>query len=268
MVAMLNHSELFALYTAMGAKRPLVQNITNYVAMAVSANVLLAAGASPAMVHAEAEVEDFAQIGDTLVINIGTLSPAGVPGMVKAAKAYTKQKKPFVFDPVGVGATQLRNRVSEQLLAEKPVIIRGNASEIATLAGQAGQGKGADSTLSSSSVVEAARTLALQSGAVIAMTGEVDYVTDGTRMVSLRGGHALMPLSTALGCSLSALVAAFAAVAAPFEASLAALAVYKAAGKLAGERVQGPGHLPAELCDRLYALTLAELQAHCQMEAL
>ena len=103
MVALLSHSDIFALYTALGTKRPLVQNITNYVAMAVSANVLLAAGASPAMVHAEAEAEDFARIGDALVINIGTLTPASVPGMVKAARAYTRQNKPFVFDPVGVG---------------------------------------------------------------------------------------------------------------------------------------------------------------------
>ena len=166
------------------------------------------------------------------------------------------------------GATQLRNEVSAKLIAEKPAIIRGNASEIATLAGQAGQGKGADATLASSLAVEPARHLAQKTGAVVAMTGEVDFVTDGTRLVALRGGHALMPLSTALGCSLSALVAGFAAMAPPFEASLAALAVYKAAGRIAGERVRGPGYLPAELCDALYALTLAELQAHCTLESL
>lgn len=255
-------ADVHALHLEVRAKRPLVHNITNFVAMTIAANVQLAAGASPAMVHSADEVEDFGRIAAALVINIGTLSSDWIAAMKLAAHIYRDAGKPFVLDPVAVGATRLRNAAAADLIAMKPTVIRGNASEILALAGAAGTGKGADSTASSNDALDGAVALARSTGAVVGVTGEVDYVTDGTRTVAIDGGHALMPLSTALGCSLSGLVGAFVAVAPAFEGTVAALSVYAAAGAIAGRRVKGPGFLPQELCDALHALDLAGLEAN------
>jgi hydroxyethylthiazole kinase len=250
----------------MRAARPLVHNITNYVAMTISANVLLAVGASPAMVHAVEEVDEFVAISSALVINIGTLSPSWNDGMRRAAKQALALGKPWVLDPVGCGATRFRTDLAVELSQARPSIIRGNASEIMSLAGASGAGgKGVDSTASSDAALDAGKALAIATGAVVAITGETDYVTDGHRVVAITGGSALMPLSTALGCALSATVGAFAAVRPPFEAAVAALAVYGAAGAVAASRVKGPGHLPAELCDALHAADAAMIEANASI---
>lgn len=244
------------------AARPLVQNITNYVAMTISANVLLALGASPAMVHAPEESADFAAISSSLVVNIGTLSESWVDGMRRAVLRMNEDGKPWVLDPVGCGATPYRTAVAVELSRLGPAIIRGNASEIMSLAGASGAGgKGVDSTTSSDAAIAAAKALARETGAVVAVTGETDYVTDGAIVVAITGGHALMPLSTALGCALSATVAAFAAIRPPMEAAVAALAVYGAAGALGAENLAGPGLLPAALCDMLYGLDAESVAA-------
>ena len=237
------------------AARPLVHNIINYVAMDIAANVLLALGASPAMVHAREEVEDFVAISSALAVNIGTLSPPWVEAMKLAAAKAVELGKPWVLDPVGCGATPYRTKTSADLAAMKPAVIRGNAGEIMSLAGETGGSvRGVDSIAGSDAAVEAARALANTTGAIVAVTGKTDYVTDGAAIIAIDGGHALMPLSTALGCALTASVAAFTAVRPPFEATVAALAVYAAAGAEAAGRCRGPGHLPAELCDALYAM--------------
>jgi hydroxyethylthiazole kinase len=243
------------LHAELRRQNPLVHNITNFVVMPLSANVLLALGASPAMVHAVEEVEDFVSISSALVVNIGTLSPRWVDAMQLAAARAVALGKPWVLDPVGCGATPYRTRVAAQLADQKPTIIRGNASEILSLAGAAAAGgKGVDSTADSDAAVSAALQLAKRTGAVVAVTGAIDYATDGEQVVAIQGGAELMTLSTGLGCALSASVAAFAALAPPLAAASAALAVYGAAGKHAATSCKGPGHLPAQLCDALYAM--------------
>src|SRR3990167_638707 len=202
------------------ARGPLVHNITNYVVMTISANVLLALGASPAMVHAVEEAEDFTAISSSLVVNIGTLSPLWVEAMRRSAKKAVAQGKNGVLDPVGCGATPYRTGVAVELAGLKPAIIRGNASEIMSLAGASGAGgKGVDSTASSDAALAAAASLAKRTGAVVAVTGATDYATDGRTVVAVGGGDPMMPLSTGLGCALSATVAAFAAVRPPLEAA-------------------------------------------------
>jgi hydroxyethylthiazole kinase len=259
-------SDIVAAFEALRARRPLVQNITNYVAMTVSANVLLALGASPAMVHALEEVEDFVAIADALVVNIGTLSPPWVEAMERAALTANDLRKPWVLDPVGCGAMPYRTQTSGELAAFRPAIIRGNASEIMSLAGATGEGpKGVDSAAGSDAALDAARTLARQTGAVVAVTGAVDYATDGARTVRVEGGNAMMPLSTALGCALSAVTAAFAAVADPMTAAVAGLTVFKVAGAEAAQRCRGPGHLPAELCDALHLMDGALLRERARI---
>jgi hydroxyethylthiazole kinase len=252
--------------TDLRARRPLVHNITNYVAMSVSANVLLALGASPAMVHAVEEVEDFVAISDALCVNIGTLSPPWVEAMHAAVKRAHALGKPWVLDPVGCGATAYRTRVAAELARARPTVIRANASEIMCLAGEAGAGKGVDSSKGADEATLAATALARATGATVAVTGEVDYVTDGKSLVAVHGGHGLMPLSTALGCSLSAITAAFAAIRPPREAAVAALAVFGAAGAAAAARLRGPGHLPAEICDELHVLTRDTLARYTRLE--
>src|SRR5690606_26221588 len=144
----------------MRARVPLVQNITNYVAMNVMADILLAVGASPAMVHAQGEAGEFAGLAGALSVNIGTLDPDWVSAREQAAGVMSQSGKPWVVDPVGVGATALRRNAGARLLALKPTIIRGNASEIMALAGARTQGKGADSADAVTDAEDAAEALA------------------------------------------------------------------------------------------------------------
>jgi len=258
--------DVYAALEDLRARRPLVHNITNYVAMSVSANVLLALGASPAMVHAIEEVEDFVAIADALAVNIGTLSPIWVDAMRAAVTRARALGKPWVLDPVGCGATPYRTKVAADLAALGPDIIRGNASEILSLSGQVGRaGKGVDSSARAEDATGAATALAQRARCVVAVTGETDYVSDGTTCVAIHSGHALMPLSTALGCSLSAVTAAFAAVRPPRIAAIAGLAVFGAAGAVAAQNCRGPGHLPAEICDALYRMDRAMLAGHARL---
>lgn len=251
---------------ALRAQSPLVQCITNYVAMNIAANVVLAAGASPAMVHSESEVADFVPICGALTINIGTLSPTWVSSMQLAADTAIAAGKPWVLDPVAHFATPFRREVAQDLVSRNPTIIRGNASEILALTGGISAGKGADSGDSVADVESAATALALAKGCVIAITGEVDFVTDGTRTARITGGHAIMPKITAMGCSLTALIGAFAAIAPPLDATVGALAMFAEAGQRAGKTAQGPGSFQVAFLDALMQIAPGDLanDAHVQ----
>ncbi|MEG3660913.1 hydroxyethylthiazole kinase [Celeribacter halophilus] len=238
---------------------PLVHNITNYVAMNVMANVMLAAGASPAMLHAREEVEEFAALAQAITINIGTPSPAWAEAMEMAAKTANAYKTPWVFDPVAVGATAYRRELGPRLLALSPSVIRGNASEILALAGVGTAGKGADATDSVDAAQTAARDLARQSGGIVAVTGPVDFVTDGDRTALIANGHEMMPRITALGCSLNGIIGAFLVGQDPFDATVAALAYYGLAGELASQRAEGPASFQTAFIDALYQLDPATL---------
>ncbi|PWE50970.1 hydroxyethylthiazole kinase [Thioclava sp. NG1] len=255
---------------AMRQTAPLVHNITNYVAMNVMANVLLASGASPAMVHAREEAAEFAGLAQALSINIGTVSPPWAEAMAAAAKVASAQGTPWVLDPVAVGATDYRRALGARLVELRPTAIRGNASEILALAGEAGAagaGKGADSTESVETAEGAARALARMSGAVVAVTGAVDFVTDGERAARVANGHAMMPRVTALGCSLTGLVAAFLAGQPRFEAVVAALAYFGLAGESAGASALGPGSFQVAFLDALYAIDAEALSTGARIES-
>lgn len=248
-------------HARMRTSAPLVQCITNYVAMNVAANVLLAAGASPAMVHAEEEAAEFAAIASALTINIGTLSPTWIGGMKAAVAGARGASRPWVLDPVAHFATTLRRRTAAELMALKPTVVRGNASEIIALGGGANAGQGVDSGDTVEQAEDAARRVASASGAVVAVTGPLDFVTDGRRAVRIAGGSPLMPKVTALGCSLTCLVGAFVAIdpEEPFEATVAALATFAAAGETAGVNARGPGEFAQRFLDALYTLDGQEL---------
>ncbi len=236
-------------------RAPLVHNITNLVAMNSMANVLLAIGASPAMVHAREEAAEFAAIADALTLNIGTLSPHWVEAMDEAAEAARLTGKPWVLDPVAVGATAYRRTTAARLLERLPTVVRGNASEIIALEAGGPGGRGVDSSDPAEAAEQAATRLARRVGCVVAVTGEVDLVTDGRRLARVRGGHPLMPRVTTLGCALTGVVAAFLVGAEdPFEATVAALACYGAAGRGAGQGARGPGSFAVAFLDALHTL--------------
>jgi len=248
---------------------PLVQCITNYVAMNTAANVLLAAGASPAMVHAAEESGEFAAMADALTVNIGTLSPAWLDGMKCAIDGATKAGRPWVLDPVAHFATPFRRQAVAELLALKPTIVRGNASEILALADGQGAGRGVDSGDPVERAEDAARRLATRWEVVVAVTGTVDFVTDGVRAARVAGGSALMPQVTALGCSLTCLIGAFVGASPldPFDATVAALACFAAAGQVAGKISHGPGSFTVNFLDALHALDEDALQTHAGIMA-
>ncbi len=189
-------------------------------------------------------------------INIGTPSPDGVAGMEAAVAAARLRKTPWVLDPVAVGATRYRDAEVARLLPYGPAVVRGNASEIMAMAGQRGIAtKGVDSTQPSTAARAAAIRLADTLGCTVAVTGGLDIVTDGCRVLSLGNGHPLMTRVTAMGCALSALVAAFLAVSDdPWLAASAAIAYFGICGELAAEAAQGPASLRTGLIDCLYSL--------------
>lgn len=248
------------LLTDLREKSPLVHCITNYVAMNIAANVLLAAGASPAMVHAPEEQEDFAPLAGALTINIGTISSPWLAGMTKAARVAGENNIPWVLDPVAHFISAFRRDATEELMGLRPTIVRGNASEILALAGEAGSGKGVDSGDAVEAAHDGARRLAESSGAVVVVTGPVDYVTDGSREVQLKGGSDLMPKVTALGCSLTALMGGYAAVGPAFDAAVGALAHFNVAGSAAAGRADGPGSFQMHFLDALAATKPGDLE--------
>ena len=258
-----------ALLTAMRAKPPLVQCITNYVAMNIAANVVLAAGASPAMVHAAEEAGEFAAIAGALTVNIGTLSTQWIDGMHAAAKAANASGKPWVLDPVAHYATSFRRKAVADLLALRPTIIRGNASEIIALAGGESRGQGVDSRDPVEQAEASARLLAERHGVVVAVTGVVDFVTDGAQALRIEGGSTLMPQVTALGCSLTCLTGAFAATipADPFAATVAALGTFAVAGEEATKQADGPGSFSWRFLDAQAALDGATLDKKARISA-
>jgi hydroxyethylthiazole kinase len=241
---------------AIRERAPLVQNITNLVAMDLSANLLLAAGASPAMVHDAKEVEDFIADADALTVNIGTLSGSWVEAMTRAARRAVELGKPWILDPVGVGTTGFRREVGERLAGLQPTVIRGNGAEIMTLGGGAeALARGVESDVDSVEALDAAHSLARTTGAVVAVTGVVDYVADGEAIVAVANGHALMTRVTALGCALTSLIGACCAVGEDSVSATAhGLAILGVAGELAAAEAAGPAAFRVRLIDALYNL--------------
>ena len=258
---MINKNRLKENFREVREKSPLVHNITNYVAMNFSANALLAAGASPVMAHAADEVADMAMIAGALVINIGTLDAEWVVSMLKAGKAKHEAGGIVILDPVGVGATTYRTETAWRIIEEcHPDIIRGNASEIMALINDGVKSKGVDSSCSSDDAVESARKLAVRTGSIVVISGETDYVTDGSRVETIANGSPMMPRVTAMGCTASSMVGAFAAVNPDlFDASLNAMALMGVAGEIAARNCAGPGSLLTCFIDTLYNLTEEEL---------
>ena len=252
----ISNDVLSAAVAAVRSQRPLVHNITNYVVMNNSANALLAVGASPVMAHWTQEMEEMVSIAGALVLNIGTLDENWLEGMRVAGVAASRRGIPIVLDPVGAGATSARTTASLELIELcHPTVIRGNASEIMALVDASVKSKGVDSSVQSGDAVEAARKLALETGAVVVISGATDYITDGTILHTVEGGDEIMTAVTGMGCTSTALVGAFAAVVEdPLVAATAAMAVMSLAGERAAARSRGNGSMQVNFLDELYNL--------------
>jgi hydroxyethylthiazole kinase len=241
--------------SALRAKSPLVHNLTSAVVTNFTANALLALGASPAMVESLAEIPHFVPLAQALSINLGSLTAARMAMIDLAVETASRAGTPWVLDPVGAGGIAPRTDYARALLGRGPAAIRGNGSEILALAGETGGGRGVDSLRGSEQAIQAAQRLAGETGAIVAVTGVVDYVADGRSVVAIEGGHAMMTKVTGMGCAASAIVAAcIGAEADRMRATCAALGFVGVAGARAAARAQGPGTLAAFYLDELAAL--------------
>ncbi len=249
-------STLAAALAALHERSPLTQCLTNIVVANWTANVLLAIGAAPAMVDNPHEAGIFAGIAGGVLINLGTPYDDTTAGMDAAAASATAAGVPWVLDPVAAGALPWRTETAQRLLAaQPPAIVRGNASEILGLTGGAG-GRGVDSSDPTEAAEAAAIDLAARHHCVVAVSGPVDYLTDGARTVRIANGHPWMTKVTGVGCSLGALMAAFAgAVEDRLVAAAAATASLTIAAEVAAARTSGPGSFAVALLDELAALT-------------
>lgn len=270
----LSAEDIWSDIAAVRQRSPLVHNITNLVVMNFNANVLLAAGASPVMAHAHEEVRDMVGIAHALVLNIGTLDPYWVQSMTLALAAAAERGIPSVLDPVGAGATPYRNQTLENLLAiAAPTVIRGNASEIMSLAGSTVKTRGVDSSSTATRAAQgAAMTLVKRTGSTVCVSGEIDHVFDDqSRWTRLFNGHAWMARITGVGCSATSLIGAFCAVQPDaWRATTAAMALLGVAGEIAAEKTQaqglGVGSMAVKLLDELQLLDRATFEKTLRME--
>ncbi|WP_182623292.1 hydroxyethylthiazole kinase [Clavibacter phaseoli] len=237
-------------------RAPLVQCITNAVVTGFTANVLLALGAAPAMTDVPTEAGPFARIASGLLVNLGTPHAEQRKAAVEAAHAAREAGTPWVLDPVAVGALPVRTRLAHELVALSPTIVRGNASEVIALATGGAGGRGVDATDEVEAALDAATLLAGTYGTVVAVSGPVDHITDGTRIVRVATGDALLTKVTGGGCALGAVMAAFASLDPdPLRAAVAATSVYTIAAEIAAEGARGPGSFAVALLDALDAVT-------------
>ena len=253
---------------AIRERKPLVHQITNYVVMNETANATLALGALPVMAHAVEEVEEMAGIASALVLNIGTLSERWIEAMLLAGVAATERKIPIVLDPVGAGATAYRTATARQILDTTAVtVLRGNAGEVATLLGAEAEVRGVESIASSIEPAELARETARSLGVIASVTGPVDHVSDGERVLAVANGHELLAAVTGTGCMSSALTGCFLAAKPeePLEAAVEALAAFGVAAEDAAARAEGPGTFHVRLYDALYALDPDTLDARTRI---
>lgn len=238
-------------------KQPLIHCITNYVVANLTANGLLAIGASPIMADAVYEVEEMTQKASALLINIGTLNDTKVEAMLLATKAANNAHVPVVLDPVGVGATAYRKKIIDQLFAERQItLLRCNEGELATIAGVAWDVKGVDSGQGNIDTATVAQAVAKKYDTIVVVTGETDIVTDGEEIYHISGGDIRMTKVTGAGCLLSAICAAILTVeGSVLENIRDLLHAYKKIAKQAGERSDYIGSFQVEVLNGLEQFT-------------
>jgi hydroxyethylthiazole kinase len=240
--------------------KPLVLNITNYVTMEYMANVQLAIGASPIMSVCDEELDELISIASTVNINIGTLDEVFIKRCEKAVELAKYHQKPIILDPVGAGASRIRTQTALMLIKEAS-IVKGNASEIMTLANQKTKTLGVDAINKIEEAKELAIALANQYKITIVVSGPVDFITDGKNELEIPFGSALMSRVTGMGCTLTAVIAAFRGIVKnSFEASSLATLYFGLCGELAEKRARSPGAFRTAFIDALYSADFEQMR--------
>ena len=258
---------------------PLIHTITNYVTANDCANIVLACGASPIMADEEDEVQEITALCSGLSLNLGTLNKAKIPALFLSGRTANRRNIPALLDPVGVGASTLRTNTALDLLREVQfTVIRANVSEMKALALGTGTANGVDASLcdrvTEENLSDAAafcKAFSRKTGAVIAMTGQIDIVADCDRAYCIRNGNAMMSRVTGCGCQLSALTAAFVAADPdlPLEAAAAAVCAMGLVGEIAYKRLSsldGNASYRNYIIDAIYHLTPEQLQEGANYE--
>ena len=263
-------SDTADLMAAVRKRRPLIHHITNYVTVNDCANTVLCAGGSPVMTDADTDVGEMVEIASALVLNIGTLNERIVGSMLKAGRAANRMDIPVILDPVGAGATGYRTETVWRILDDVRIsVIKGNEGEIGFLAGAGGRVVGVDSHGMSGERADAVSSLAEQTGAIVAMTGRDDVVSDGERTIALSNGHDLMGIVSGTGCMASSVVGCYAALTDDLmRAAVSALLVFSVAGEIAAPRSSGPASFKVNLLDSLYNLTATDIMTRAAVRQL
>jgi len=238
-------------------QKPVVHAITNWVTANDVATALHATGARPIMAFSPVEVEEITSKADALVLNLGTPTPDRIAAMILAGRQANAQNHPVLFDPVGVGASRFRVESSMRILSEvRLTIIRGNQAEIGALAGMGGHLAGIDAVKGPEDLYRAADHLSGKTGAAVVASGPQDWVVASGRKTVVENGHPMMGQVTGMGCMLTAVMAAFAAVEKdPMSAAVGALAFFGLVGEQAALRTGGPGTFKSVFFDTLFSLT-------------
>lgn len=242
------------LVSSLRTTTPLVQCITNHVVSNFTANMLLAAGATPAMMDFPGEAKHFATEADAVLINAGTPSLEQFEGMREAAAGASESGTPWVIDPVGIGGLPRRSRVLLELLELHPTAIRGNASEIIAYAGLGTGGRGTDSTNSPAEALEAAHALVQKTGGVVAISGATDLIVSPDRVTELESGDAMLQTVIGTGCSLGALTAAYLGTGAAAHDAVVAAHAHVGAAAQRASTAGAPGSFAVQLVDEMFLI--------------
>ncbi len=243
-------------------RKPVVHAITNLITANDVATALHALGARPIMAFASEEAEEITSKADALVLNLGTPTPDRIEAMILAGRRANREGHPVLFDPVGAGASQFRIESSMKILSEvRLAVIRGNQAEIGALAGMGGHLAGIDAVKGPEDLYRAADHLSRKTGAVVVASGPEDWVAASGRKAIVENGHPMMGQVTGMGCMLTAVMAAFAAVEKdPMVAAVSALTFFGLAGEQAARRAKGPGTFKSIFLDALFSLAPDQLR--------
>lgn len=248
--------DAYSLLEKIRMRKPLVHHLTNWVTIYDCANIVKALGASPVMAHAKEEVAEMARIASSLVLNIGTLTPEFVEAMKIAAKSANEKGIPVVLDVCGAGATQLRDKKCFELLEQTKIsIIKGNASEIARVSGEAVKTKGVDAGEVSKDMIKIAQNFARSRKCSVVVTGKEDIVTDGKSLYIIKNGHPMMTHVVGTGCMAASVIGAFSAVEKDLAyAAACALVSFELAAECAVKLSSGPGTFKERIFDCIFNL--------------
>lgn len=249
-------------------QKPLIHHITNWVTIYDCANVVRATGGLPVMAHAPEEVEQMTSISSALVLNIGTLTLDLIKSMILAGRKANEKNMPIVLDIVGAGATDLRTEKANEILNKVNVsILKGNSSEIGTIAGVEAETKGVEAISVKGDLLEIAKKLAGEKNLTVVITGKEDIISNGRDVYICKNGHPMMGCFVGSGCMASSVIGTFAAVEKDFAlASANALSFFGIAGELAAEEARGPGSYKIALMDEIFNIDENKIKKMAKLE--